>query len=89
MNFDARVLRAMLRLARRRQAADEADIAVRVGQTPGAVRASLRRLDGQGLVERRAGAAPRLTLEGLALALALLPRTATTQKPALRTPRAA
>jgi Mn-dependent DtxR family transcriptional regulator len=89
MNFDAMVLRAMLRLARRRQAADEAEIALRVGKEPHAVRAALRRLDGQGLVERQARGAPRLTMGGLALALALLPTAAAASKPSLRAPRAA
>jgi Mn-dependent DtxR family transcriptional regulator len=89
MNFDTKVLRAMLRLARRRQQADEASIALRVGEGPHAVRAALRRLDGQGLVERRGDDGPRLTMSGLALALALIPGSARAARPALRSPRAA
>jgi Mn-dependent DtxR family transcriptional regulator len=89
MNFDAMVLRAMLRLARRRQDAGEAEIALRVGEGPHAVRAALRRLDGQGLVERRPQGPPRLTMGGLTLALALLPRAARAPRPSQRAPRAA
>jgi Mn-dependent DtxR family transcriptional regulator len=89
MNFDAMVLRAMLRLARRRQGADEAEIALRVGEPASRVRAALRRLDGQGLVERRSGVPTRLTMEGLAVALALLPQPARAMRPAQRAPRAA
>ena len=73
MSIDAMVLRAMLRLARRREAAEEDAIAVRVGGSQGKVRASLRRLEADGLVERRVRQAPRLTMAGLAIAVALLP----------------
>jgi len=73
MSIDAMVLRAMLRLSRRREAADEEGLAVRAGATRGAVRASLRRLEALGFVERRADRAPRLTMQGLAAAVALLP----------------
>jgi Mn-dependent DtxR family transcriptional regulator len=89
MNFDAMVLRAMLRLARRRQGADEAEIALRVGEPASRVRAALRRLGGQGLVERRHGEPTRLTMEGLAVALALLPKPASAARTAQRTTRAA
>jgi Mn-dependent DtxR family transcriptional regulator len=89
MNLDAMVLRAMLRLARRRQDAGEAEIALRVGEEPHAIRAALRRLDGLGLVERRPRGAPRLTMGGLALALALLPRGHRAAQPTMRAPRAA
>ncbi|HEX3772140.1 MAG TPA: hypothetical protein VHV30_14790 [Polyangiaceae bacterium] len=89
MNLDAMVLRAMLRLARRRQGADEAEIALRVGEPASRVRAALRRLDGQGLVERRSSAPPRLTMGGLAAALALLPRPVRAPHPVQRAPRAA
>jgi|GEM_PF-2197329 len=73
MSFDAMVLRAMLRLARRREAADEDALAVRVGGTRGAVRGAVRRLAAGGLVARRRDGVPSLTLAGLALAVALLP----------------
>jgi Mn-dependent DtxR family transcriptional regulator len=73
MSIDILILRAMLRLARRRKAADEGEVAVRVGGAPGSVRAALRRLDARGLVERRHGQAPRLTMAGFAVAVALLP----------------
>jgi len=86
--FDAMILRAMLRLARRRQEADDGEIAVRVCQPPSAVRGGLRRLDALGLVERRE-ASTRLTMQGFALAVALLPHSAHAAKAARRTPRAA
>jgi Mn-dependent DtxR family transcriptional regulator len=87
MNTDALVLRALLRLARRRLPADEAGIVLRVGATPAQVRDALRRLDARGLVER--GSSPRLTMAGLALAVALLPRHAAVPAHHVRTPRAA
>lgn len=71
MSIDARVLRAMLRLARRREAAFEEAIAVCAGGAQRAVRASLGRLEAEGLVERRANHAPRLTMSGLAVAVAV------------------
>ena len=86
--FDVMVLRAMLRLARRRQQADDAEIALRVAHPQHAVRSAVRRLTAQGLVERRAEA-PRLTMQGFALAVALLPLAARTTQPARRTHRAA
>jgi Mn-dependent DtxR family transcriptional regulator len=73
MSIDAMVLRAMLRLARRREDAAEEAIAVRVGGSSGQIRASLRRLAAGGLVERRTQQGPRLTMAGLAVAVALLP----------------
>jgi Mn-dependent DtxR family transcriptional regulator len=76
MTFDTMVLRVMLRLARRREAADLDAVAVRLGAPAAAVRVSMRRLDAGGLVERRGGQAPRLTLAGFALAVSLLPEKA-------------
>ncbi len=72
MSIDAMVLRAMLRLARRREAAMEAQILLRVGGTRGEVRASLRRLEAEGLMERRMAGDCRLTMAGLAIAVALV-----------------
>ncbi len=88
-DLDARVLRAMLRLARRRQAADDGEIAVRVDQPPHVVRASLRRLDAAQLVERLSTGAVRLTMAGFALAVAGLPRAPGKTRPSQRAPRAA
>ena len=88
-DFDVLVLRAMLRLARRRQAADDGEIAVRVSRPPSAVRGAVRRLGELGLVERPPQAAPRLTMAGFALAVALLPGAARLSRPAQRAPRAA
>jgi len=73
MSIEAMVLRAMLRVARRREAADEEALVVRVGGPPAQVRAALRTLDTAGLVERRAGRAPRLTMAGFAVAVGSLP----------------
>jgi RIO-like serine/threonine protein kinase len=73
MSTDTLVLRAMLRLSRRREAADEEALTLRSGMTAAEVRNALRRLEAQGLVERRRNAPPRLTMGGLALAVALLP----------------
>jgi Mn-dependent DtxR family transcriptional regulator len=70
MSIDIEVLRAMLRLARRRIAVTEADLALRVHAEPPAIRASIRRLGALGMVDRQS-ADTRLTLEGLALAVAL------------------
>jgi hypothetical protein len=89
MSIDAAVLRAMLRVARRREAADEEALVARVGD-PGEVRAALRRLDAKGLVERRGPQAPRLTMAGLAVAVGLLPASASrARRPARRASRAA
>jgi hypothetical protein len=86
MSFDARVLRAMLRLARRRLPAHDDQVALRVGGTTGEVRASLRRLRAGGLVETRFDEPPRLTMAGLAVAVALLPaRTTQRARPSPRT----
>jgi Mn-dependent DtxR family transcriptional regulator len=90
MSFDSKVLRAMLRLARRREAAEDSDVAVRVGATESQVRASMRRLRAAGWVDMRDGRAGRLTLEGLAIAVALLPaRPAAGRRRAPRASRAA
>jgi hypothetical protein len=90
--FDVMVLRVMLRLARRRQAANDGDIAVRVSRPPSAVRGALRRLGERGLIERRGGddsPGPRLTMSGFALAVALLPGASRPSRAAQRAPRAA
>ncbi len=89
MSFDGKVLRAMLRLARRRQAAEDGDVAVRVGATPSQVRASMRRLRAAGWVEMYDGRTARLTLEGFAVAVALLPPAPAARRRADRASRAA
>jgi Mn-dependent DtxR family transcriptional regulator len=73
MSIEVMVLGAMLRLARRRKAAEVSAVALRVGASEAQVRSSLRQLDARGLVERRLSQPPRLTLEGFAVAVALLP----------------
>jgi|HubBroStandDraft_4_1064222.scaffolds.fasta_scaffold188067_2 Mn-dependent DtxR family transcriptional regulator len=90
MTFDTTVLRVMLRLARRREAAELDAVAVRLGAPAAAVRASMRRLDAAGLVERRGDQAPRLTLTGFALAVSMLSEKASDMVPvAARPSRAA
>jgi Mn-dependent DtxR family transcriptional regulator len=89
MNLDTRVLRAMLRLARRRKAAYDDAITVRVDAPAGAIRAAIRRLDAAGFVELRPEGAPRLTLSGLALAVALVRSSACAQTPLPAASRAA
>jgi Mn-dependent DtxR family transcriptional regulator len=71
MNFDARVLRATFGLASRQKTVNESEIAHRLGTTATAVRASMRRLQGADLAEMRPGGSSRLTLAGLAIALAM------------------
>jgi DNA-binding GntR family transcriptional regulator len=84
MSIEATVLRAMLRLARRCESADEEALALRVGGSRAEVRGAMRRLDSAGLVERRPGRAPRLTLAGLAVAIGLLPAGAARTGPSSR-----
>ena len=68
---------------------DEGAVLLRVGAEPATVDESMGRLDAQGLVERRE--TPRLTMAGLALAVALLPpqKAARPRATLRRTPRAA
>lgn len=70
MSIDARVLGAMLRLGRHRRAADDEAVALRVGGRPSGARASMRRLARAGLVDLRRGHTARLTMAGLAVAVA-------------------
>jgi Mn-dependent DtxR family transcriptional regulator len=72
MNDDNVVLGAMLRLARNRIEANADELFERVNLDPSLMRAALARLDAAGLVERRAGG-PRLTMAGLAVAVASRP----------------
>ena len=76
MGIDTSVLRALLRLSRRREAADTDALVLRSGASPGQVRAALRRLEKLGLVEQRLDRGARLTMQGLAAAVALLPAPA-------------
>jgi DNA-binding MarR family transcriptional regulator len=73
MHYELSVLRALLRLARRRAAADIDQLLVRVGGAPADLRVAMRRLEQAGLVERLPGTGEghgRLTLSGLAVAVA-------------------
>jgi hypothetical protein len=69
MSYDLSVLRAILRLAMRREAANAAAVQVRAGGELADVRRGLRRLAASGLVER-VGDSARLTMAGLAIAVA-------------------
>ena len=70
MNYEHSILRALLRLARRRSAADIGRLLDRVGGTTAELRDALRRLETGGFVDRRAEDNVRLTLPGLAVAVA-------------------
>jgi Mn-dependent DtxR family transcriptional regulator len=74
MSLDGQILRALLRLARRRSAASTDDVALRVRAEPRQVRARLRRLRAHGLVAFEDPECLKLTLPGLAFAVASLPR---------------
>jgi len=63
----------MLRLARRREAATEDEVALRIGGAKSQIRMSMRELASAGFIELRPGRPARLTMEGLARAVALLP----------------
>jgi Mn-dependent DtxR family transcriptional regulator len=89
MSIDMTVLRALLRLSRRREAADTDSIVLRSGAAAAVVRASLRRLEALGLVEQRPERGPRLTMQGLAAAVALLPVAAAKTPASKRASRAA
>jgi RIO-like serine/threonine protein kinase len=82
MQYDISVLRAILRLSRHRRQVDLAAITLRVAGELPELRDALRRLEQQGLVVREPDIA-RLTLQGLAVAVASIPARS---KPA-RAPR--
>jgi Mn-dependent DtxR family transcriptional regulator len=70
MRYDFQLLGAMLRLARRREAADIDALQIRLSGSRADVRASLRRLEAADLVERLGDERARLTLAGFAVAVA-------------------
>ena len=70
MHKDARILGAMLRLARKRESARIDALVDRVGGTRAEMRAALRQLEGQGLVARAESETARLTFVGFAIAVA-------------------
>jgi RIO-like serine/threonine protein kinase len=67
-DIDLQVLRAVARLSRMRKAVDCETLALRAGGSPGEVSASLGRLARASLVDSSRG--PRLTMAGLAVAVA-------------------
>jgi hypothetical protein len=70
MNYEHSILRALLRLARRRSAADSERLIDRVGGTTAELRDALRRLEADGFVARLTEDHVRLTMPGLAVAVA-------------------
>lgn len=74
MSLEIDVLRALLRLARRRSPPTLAQVVTRVGGDEAAVRRALRTLARSGLVQR-APAGVRLSLPGLAVAVACARRS--------------
>jgi predicted transcriptional regulator len=82
MNDQLLVLNALLRLARRRIPASFSEIEARVGTAAVPVGTALAALARSGLVRRKAGggAIAQLTLDGLALAVALARQSARGRK---------
>ncbi len=70
MDYEHSILRALLRLSRRRAQADMQSLLDRVGGGAADLRDALRRLESSGFVLRRADSDMRLTLPGLAVAVA-------------------
>lgn len=70
MDYEHSILRALLRLSRRRALADSGSLLDRVGGTSAELRDALRRLEASGFVDRRTESDVRLTLPGLAVAVA-------------------
>jgi hypothetical protein len=89
MHTELAILRAMLRISRRRATADLDTLLVRVGGTEAECRVAIRSLEAAGFVERRPGGQVRLTMAGLAVAVAQIPAVKAAAKPAPRTKRAA
>jgi DNA-binding IclR family transcriptional regulator len=89
MSYDLSILRAMLRLARKREAAGVGALLDRAGGDAAGVRAALRRLEQQGMVERQDAERARLTFVGFAVAYATRGAPATSSLAARsRRPRA-
>ena len=89
MHTELAILRAMLRISRRRTTADLDTLLVRVGGTEGECRVAIRSLEAAGFVERRPGGVVRLTMAGLAVAVAQIPAVKSAAKPASRVKRTA
>jgi hypothetical protein len=70
MSYEIQVLRALLRLARRREAGTEEALLDRVGGTATTLRLALRRLEKQDLIDRTSATSARLTMTGFAVAVA-------------------
>ncbi|MFO0672418.1 MAG: hypothetical protein U0235_22880 [Polyangiaceae bacterium] len=75
MHTELAILRAMLRLQRRRAVIDEASLLVRVGGTEAELEIGLRALEAAGFIHIEGGQ-PRLSMAGLAVAIAQIPPVA-------------
>jgi|KBSSwiStaDraftv2_1062776.scaffolds.fasta_scaffold2141445_2 hypothetical protein len=73
MHTELAVLRAMLRISRRRATSDLDTLLLRVGGTESELRTALRSLAASGFVERLRSGDCRLTMAGLAVAVAQIP----------------
>ncbi|HEX7663849.1 MAG TPA: hypothetical protein VF407_05040 [Polyangiaceae bacterium] len=87
MEYEHSILRALLRLARRRAVADGTDLMDRVGGTQAELRDALRRLEASGFVDRRSDTDVRLTMPGFAIAVASVAGRRSGNKPAARPAR--
>lgn len=81
MSYDVQILRAMLRLARKRQVADVEALVARAGGGPADVCAAWRRLEIAGLAERLPEGRARLTMAGLAVAVSTIELRAKAARP--------
>ena len=84
MTLDARLLRALLGFAQARTPADDDALALRLRIQPFEVRRATRRLQAAGFLRREQSSCSRLTMAGLALAVALSPRPVRHERPGER-----
>lgn len=73
MRYETQILRAMLRLSKKQAEASVDALLERVDGTDADVRVALRRMEHAGLVVRQPHDAARLTMAGLAVAVATVP----------------
>ncbi|MEO9232464.1 MAG: hypothetical protein ABI421_03935 [Polyangiaceae bacterium] len=88
MNYEHSILRALLRLARRRSTADAGRLLDRVGGTTAELRDAIRRLEADGFVARLTEENVRLTMPGLAVAVASIAASRSTARRTKATQRA-
>ncbi len=80
LTYEQEVLKAMLRLSRRQRPSTQEALSLRVGGTDAELTNALRLLDRAGLINLRDARPPSLTLEGLAVGVALSGRAKVTPK---------